>query len=247
MDDQVPRVGEQRPINLENQDSTVNMKSKPITVAIADDHGLLIEAYSLLLKSQNISVVGGCTDPERATDLFIRLNPNVILLDVRFGDQASGLDIAKNVLAINPNAAIIFLSQFEQLEVIKEAYRIGAMSYLTKDVKSAELLKAITTAAQGEQYFMPAIEARMRDAFFKTPRVGVSPRQVLTERELEVFKLQALGRTLPEIALTLKVSERTVSNDAGSIKSKLPVERQAALTLLALQWGLIDAPTKLPG
>jgi two-component system, NarL family, invasion response regulator UvrY len=216
------------------------MKNNPIKVAVVLECELWIEALSLLLKEHGIDVVGACTNPGVAPDLLFRLSPDVIVLDVRFGEKTLGLGIAKEVLSQNSKAAIICVTKHESVDVIRAAYRAGALGCLNEEVRSAEFLQAIHVVRGGERYFMKAIHEKLRDAAIEMPNADLNPRGVLTERQLDVFRLQATGRTVSEIATALQVAERTVSNDAAAIKMKLSVQRPADITLLAIRWGIIS-------
>jgi DNA-binding NarL/FixJ family response regulator len=156
---------------------------------------------------------------------------------MRFGVELTGMDAARKILETSPQAAIVFLSQFDQDSLIKETYRLGAKAFVTKDCDPADLAAAVRQAHQGKLYFLPQIAERLANL---SVRGDVSPQSQLDERGLEIFKLMAEGLTNAEIAERLNLSTKTISNISQSIKEKLGVERQAYITRLAVKHGLIQ-------
>lgn len=104
---------------------------KKIRVLLADDHPIVMTGFAMSLEGQGLEVVGQARSPEEALAQFRQLQPDVSVLDIRFGDQLTGLDVAKQMLAQTPSAAIVFLSQFDQDSLIKETYRLGGRAFMT--------------------------------------------------------------------------------------------------------------------
>jgi DNA-binding NarL/FixJ family response regulator len=169
--------------------------------------------------------------------MYAQEKPDVLVLDIRFGTELTGLDAAQNVLKADPNAKIVFLSQFDQDSLIKETYRLGANAFVTKDCDPADLATAVRHAFEGKLYFPPQIAERLASL---AVRGDVSPQSQLDERGLEIFKLMAEGLTNAEIAEKLNLSTKTISNISQSVKEKLGVHRQAYITRLAVKHGLIE-------
>jgi two-component system invasion response regulator UvrY len=149
----------------------------------------------------------------------------------------TGLDVARQILAKHPDAKIVLFSQFDQDEIIQEAYRIGCLAFVTKNKAPAELANAIGHAMTGQTYFLPEIAQRLA---LLGLHGNTSPLSKLDARELDVLKLMALGRTLQEIAEAVGLSVKTISLTSQSIKDKLGVHRPAELTLLAAKHKLIS-------
>jgi DNA-binding NarL/FixJ family response regulator len=149
----------------------------------------------------------------------------------------TGLDVAKQILAQTPSAAIVFLSQFDQDSLIKETYRLGGRAFMTKDCDPADLAAAVRRAHDGELYFLPHIAERLANL---SVRGDASPQSQLDERALEIFTLMAEGLTNAEIAEKLDVSTKTISNISQAVKEKLGVHRPAYITRLAVKHGLIE-------
>lgn len=210
---------------------------KPIQVLLADDHPIVMTGFAMSLAGEGMEVVGQAKTPQEAVEQFWALQPQVVVLDIRFGAELTGLDAAKQILEKQPTAQIVFLSQFDQDALIKETYRLGAKAFVTKDCDPADLAIAVRRAAQGELYFMPSIAERLANL---SVRGDASPQTLLDERSLEIFKLMAEGLTNVEIAEKLDLSQKTISNISQSVKEKLGIHRPALITKLAMKHGLIE-------
>jgi two-component system, NarL family, invasion response regulator UvrY len=211
---------------------------KPIRALIADDHPLIIEGLTTALARDNIEVVGQATTANEVLSQYLTCTPDVIVLDIRFGNSGpSGLDVAREALQRYPDARILIYSQFDQDELVREAYRIGCVGFVTKNKPMAVLAEAIKQVHQGKMHFLPEIAERLA-------MIGVkgddSPQSKLDARELEVFRLMAQGRTNVEIAEAMALSPKTISLTSQLIKDKLGVQRAAEITRLAVRHGVIE-------
>lgn len=210
---------------------------KKIRVMLADDHPIVMTGFAMSLAGQGLDVVAQARTPEEAVAQYREHKPDVAVLDLRFGEQLTGLDAAKQILAHAPDAAIVFLSQFDQDSLIKETYRLGGRAFMTKDCDPADLAAAVRRAHDGELYFLPHIAERLANL---SVRGDASPQSQLDERALEIFTLMAEGLTNAEIAEKLDVSTKTISNISQAVKEKLGVHRPAYITRLAVKHGLIE-------
>jgi two-component system invasion response regulator UvrY len=215
----------------------VKAEQKPIRVMLADDHPIVMTGFAMSLTSLGMDVVGQAKSPDEALALYRTLLPDVLVLDIRFGTELTGLDAAQAILKAFPNARIVFLSQFDQDSLIKETYRLGARAFVTKDCDPADLATAVRDAHEGKLYFLPQIANRLAKL---SVRGDASPQSQLDARGLEIFKLMAEGLTNAEIAEKLNLSTKTISNASQAIKEKLGVHRQAYITKLAVKYGLIE-------
>ena len=211
--------------------------SNAIRVMLADDHPIVMTGFAMSLAGQGMDVVGQAKTPDEAVAMYTEHKPDVAVLDIRFGTGLTGLDAAQDILKLDPQARIVFLSQFDQDSLIKETYRLGAHAFVTKDCDPNDLADAVRNAAQGKLYFPPQIAERLASI---AVRGDVSPQSQLDERSLEIFKLMAEGLTNTEIAERLNLSTKTISNISQSVKEKLGVHRQAYITKLAVKHGLIE-------
>jgi two-component system, NarL family, invasion response regulator UvrY len=208
-----------------------------LRVLIADDHPLIIEGLIGALKRLGLRVAG---QVQRATDVvsnYMQTRPDVLVLDVRFGPGPTGLDVARELIARDASARIVFYSQFDQNEVIREAYRLGGAAFITKDTRPDVLARAISEAHAGRTFFLPEIAERLA-------LIGVrgdpSPRAMLDEREVEVFMLMAAGLNNNEIAESMSLSAKTIGSIGQAVKEKLGVQRATDMTRLAVRHGMLD-------
>lgn len=208
-----------------------------VRVLLADDHPLIIEGLTGALKRLGVKVLGAAENAQAAAEGFTRLKPDVLVLDVRFGPGLSGLDAAREILDASPEARIVFYSQFDQDEVIREAYRLGGAAFVTKNCSPEQLVRAIEQAHAGKTFFLPEIAERLALLGVKG---DPSPRALLDERELEIFLQIAGGLTNNEIAAQMGLSAKTIGTIVQAIRDKLGVQRAADMTRLAVRYGLIE-------
>jgi DNA-binding NarL/FixJ family response regulator len=210
---------------------------RKIRVLLADDHPIVMTGFAMSLENQGMEVVGQARTPDEAIAQYAGLQPDVLVLDIRFGEELTGLDVAKRVLAQTLSAKIVFLSQFDQDSLIKETYRLGGRAFMTKDCDPADLAAAVRRAHEDGLYFLPQIAERLAQL---SVRGEQSPQSQLDDRALEIFTLMAEGLTNAEIAEKLNVSTKTISNISQAVKEKLGVHRPAYITRLAVKHGLIE-------
>jgi two-component system invasion response regulator UvrY len=209
-----------------------------IRVLIADDHPLIVEGLRLLLPALGgIEVVATATTTADLLTQVRRTKPDVCVLDVRFGEQLTGLDILKTLAMEDGAVRVVFYSQFDQDEIIREAYRLGAKGFVTKAKPPASIAEAVRHAHAGKTHFLPEIAERLA---LLGVRGDESPQTKLEPRELEVFRLMAQGLTNVEIAERLDLSPKTISMTSQTIKDKLGMHRPAELALLAVKHNLVQ-------
>lgn len=208
-----------------------------VRVMIADDHPLIIEGLSAALKRLGLMIVGQAETTAAVIPKFVESRPDVLVLDVRFGPGPTGLDVARELLVKAPSARIVFYSQFDQDEIVREAYRLGGAAFITKNTAPEALARAIEEAHAGKTYFLPEIAERMA---LLGVRGDSSPRSRLDDREIEVFMQLADGFTNNEIAARMKLSAKTIGTIGQAVREKLGVQRATDLTRLAVRHGMID-------
>jgi DNA-binding NarL/FixJ family response regulator len=211
----------------------------PIRIFIADDHPLFILGVVTSLEGDRFKVVGQTSNPLEVEQKFKDTNADVLVLDVLFGEGPSGLEIARDVLLASPKARIVFYSQFDDDETIREAYRLGGAAIIKKSVEPSFLAAAIEHAYTdpNKPYFLPKIAERLA---LLSLRGDDSPQSKLSKRDLDVFRMMAEGLTNAEIAEKLDVSTKTISNISQRIKDQLGVQRQAEITRLAIKYMIIS-------
>ncbi len=211
---------------------------KPVRVMVADDHPLILEGLSTALQRHGLDVVGSETRADHVLACYQKFRPDVVVLDVRFGSSMTGLDLARELVQCKVPAKVVFYSQFDQLELVREAYRLGGLGFVSKLFEPKVLVEAIELAARGETYFLPEIVKQLA-------MIGVrgddSPQCKLDPREFEVFKLIANGLTIAHIAQKMDLSSRTINNISLEIKQKLGVQKAVDMARLALKHGVIES------
>ncbi len=232
---------------------------KPIRILLVDDHAIVRDGLRAVLKTQpDIEVVGEAENGQAAVAMAGSLAPDVVLMDLVMPGM-DGIEAIRRIVADRPESRILVLTSFSAEDKVFPAIKAGAMGYLLKDCDSEELVRAILQVQRGESSLHPRI-ARMLLQEMAAPRgEGISrppPRperptvDPLTERELEVLKLVAHGKSNREIADELVVSEGTVRTHVSNILSKLHLASRTQATLYALREGLTsldDASASVDG
>ena len=228
----------------------MTISTAPITVMIVDDHEMVRRGACSYLEAQpDISVVAQAGSGEEAVRLAQEQIPDVVLMDLVMPGM-DGVEATRKVKNASPRTQIIILTSFHQDEYIFPALQAGAISYLLKDVKAAELLEAIRRAAQGEATLHPKIAARVIKTFQDLANEEASPFTALTEREMEVLKLIAKGYSNEKIAEQLVISLGTVKGHVSNILSKLHLVDRTQAAVYAWQKGVVrrgdDSPPAQP-
>lgn len=220
-----------------------------VRVLLVDDQPLLRTGFRMILESEpDIVVVGEAGDGERAVAEARALQPDVVLMDIRMPhldgvqatEQITGSDRANAV-------KVLVLTTFDLDEYILAALRAGASGFLLKDVPPDDLVEAIHIVARGDAVVAPTVTRRLLDSFSDNlgapdPRANAQIDQ-LTEREREVFRLMARGRSNSEIAAELYVSETTVKTHVGNVLSKLGLRDRVQAVVFAYESGLVRPGT----
>ena len=211
----------------------------PITVMIVDDHEMVRRGACSYLEAQpDISLVAQAGSGEEAVRLAREFIPDVVLMDLVMPGM-DGVEATRRIKNISPRTQIVILTSFHQDEFIFPALQAGAISYLLKDVKATELLEAIRRAARGEATLHPRIASRLIKTFRSLAPEEMNPFTELTERELEVLKLIAMGHSNDQIADELVISVGTVKGHVSNILSKLHLVDRTQAAAYAWQKGIV--------
>jgi two-component system, NarL family, response regulator NreC len=211
----------------------------PISVLIADDHGVLRGGLRALLKAEpDLEVVGEAADGDAALTLAAALQPNVLLADISMPGP-SGIDIAARLKTSQPDTHVLILTMHDDASLVEEAMRAGASGYIVKRAVEVELIKAIRIVAAGGQYVHPEIGAGAAAARRTCRDPAASPAAALTERENEILRLTAQGHTTQHIAATLGIGPETVDAGRAAVYKKLGLRGRIELTKYARDRGLI--------
>jgi DNA-binding NarL/FixJ family response regulator len=216
-----------------------------IRVLVVDDQGLVRAGFRMILEAQpDVEVVGEAADGLEAVAAARRLEPDVVLMDVRM-PRLDGLEATRRLAgpgADNP-AKVLILTTFDLDEYVYEALRAGASGFLLKDVRREDLVAAVRVVAGGDALLAPSITKRLIGEFARRPRpVPAAPSVVgtLTAREREILGLMARGNSNAEIAAELVISEQTVKTHVGNVLAKLGLRDRIHVVILAYEIGLIQ-------
>ncbi|HEY2556587.1 MAG TPA: response regulator transcription factor [Diaminobutyricibacter sp.] len=204
-----------------------------IRLVIADDHPVVRAGIRALLDHEDgITVVGEAATPDEAVELAERENPDLVLMDLQFGSDATGAEATRRIRELEAPPYVLVLTNYDTDGDILSAVEAGASGYLLKDTPPPELIAAVRAAASGESALAPAIAGRLLNRM-RAPQVSLS------RREIEVLDQVAAGRSNSEIAAALVVSETTVKSHLVHIFSKLDVSSRTAAVSVARQLGIL--------
>lgn len=215
-----------------------------ITLLLVDDQALFREGLRTLLSAKaGVEVVGEAADGEEAVQQARLLCPQVILMDLRM-PRTNGVEATRRLRVEAPDCRVIVLTTFDDDEDVFEALRAGAIGYLLKDAPRDKLLEAIRAAARGESFLQPSVAAKVvaefsRLASSRPLALARAPIDPLSERELEVLRHLAQGKSNKEIAAALGIAEGTAKNHMTNILGKLGALDRTQAALRARDLGLV--------
>lgn len=219
--------------------------TKPITILLAEDHAIVRQGLSALLKAEgHFQVVGGARNGRDAVEQARILRPDVILMDIAM-PVLNGLEATRQILAADPKAKVLILSAHSDDPYIERMCEVGVMGFLEKQTSAEILVEAIRTVAKGKTYFSPSIARAMLD--YPLDRQG-QPKpdgKRLTPREAEVLQLVAEGYANKQIAASLHISLKTVEKHRQQLMDKLQIHDTAGLTRHAIATGVIEGRVRL--
>ena len=210
-----------------------------VRVLIADDHPLFREGMrGRLDRVADVAVVGEAASGDEAVELAHKLEPDVILMDIKM-PGLNGIEATREIQQASPQIGVLVLTMFEDDDSVFAAMRAGAKGYLLKESGGEGVVHAIRAVASGEAVFGPGVAERIM-GFFAAPRAAAPQRAFpeLTEREEEVLSLVAQGKANREIARQLFVSLKTVRNHVSNILLKLQVADRAQAVIRARDAGM---------
>ena len=204
--------------------------SSPIRLLLADDHAVMRSGLANMLNANPaFRVVGEADDGAKALELFRRLTPDVLLLDVTM-PGLDGIETLRQLRAEHPAARVLMLSSSEAEEDIVQSFQAGAAGYVTKTARPAELAAAIRKVHAGERVMGPGIERRLAEQ---------TPGSMLTPREVEVLSLLRQGMSNPDVARVLHITRRTVKAHVAAILVKLDATDRAEAVARGFERGLL--------
>jgi two-component system, NarL family, response regulator NreC len=210
------------------------MSEEPLRIVIADDHSVVRRGLRQLLENEaGLEVVAEAEDVDSARRYVRGHKPDVLVLDLNM-PGGSTLEAIPAIRAEAPDTRIVILTMQNEPAYAREALGAGVLGYVLKDAADTELVEAVRRAAAGDTYLNPRLGARVA----AEPPPG--PPDGLSEREVEVLRMIALGHTNAEIAQALFLSVRTVETHRAHIQQKLRLGSRSELVHYALHHGLVD-------
>ncbi|AOX66426.1 MULTISPECIES: response regulator transcription factor [unclassified Curtobacterium] len=204
-----------------------------IRILIADDHPVVRAGLRALLDAEDdLEVVGEAATPGTAVELAADLSPELVLMDLQFGQDTSGAEATRRIRALDAAPYVLVLTNYDSDGDILGAVEAGASGYLLKDAPPHDLIAAVRAAASGQSALAPAIAGRLM-ARMRTPQVSLSA------REIEVLELVAAGAANGEVAARLHISEATVKSHLVHVFSKLGVASRTAAVSTARSLGML--------
>ena len=211
------------------------------SVLLADDQTLVRAGFRSILERQpDITVVGEAADGTQAVRLAEELAPDLVLMDIRM-PVMDGLTATRHVLARPRPPVVVVLTTFEADEFVYDALRSGAAGFLLKDTSPEQLVDAVRSVLTGDRMLSPSITRRLIEAYVRTP-APTAPDSVaasLSQRELEVLRLIAAGRSNAEIAAEMFLAETTVKSHVARVLQKLGLRDRVQAVVYAYEHGVV--------
>jgi DNA-binding NarL/FixJ family response regulator len=215
-----------------------------ISVLLVDDQAMVRAGFRMLLEAEpDIQVVGEAEDGAIAVSAVRNLKPDVVLMDIKMPIM-DGLEATRYIVAEKSKvpSRVIILTTFERDEYIFESLRSGASGFILKNSPPEDLINAIRVVAEGNALLAPSVTRRIIAEFAQkpVPKTYEEGAKQLTEREIEVLRLVAKGKTNEEIAGELCIGEATVKTHVSNVLSKLELRDRVQLVVFAYESGLIQ-------
>ncbi|WP_052888327.1 MULTISPECIES: response regulator [Thermogemmatispora] len=213
-----------------------------IRILLADDHTILRAGLKMMLNAQpDMEVVGEAQDGRQALQEALRLQPDIVLMDITMPDM-SGIEATRQIKKQVPETKVLILTMHENDEYIFQALRAGASGYMLKEAADTDLISALHVIQNGQVYLSPVAQSVMVGDYLQRVRAGEEKDsyESLTEREREILKLVAEGYTNTKIAERLVISPKTVDTHRTHIMDKLNLHSRAELVKYAMRRGLLE-------
>jgi DNA-binding NarL/FixJ family response regulator len=218
------------------------------TVLVADDQALVRVGLCKILESEpELSVIGEASDGEDAVAEASRLQPDVVLMDIRM-PVLDGIEATRRIVRDRPATRVLMLTTFGLDTYVYDALRAGASGFMLKDAPPEEIAAAVHIIATGEALLAPSVTRAVIEEFARqTPAAAPAPPPAVTQltpREHEVFDLLVRGLSNPEISARLVISEATTKTHVARILQKLDLRDRVQAVIYAYETGLVRAGSK---
>ncbi|MCJ7510639.1 MAG: response regulator transcription factor [Dehalococcoidia bacterium] len=213
-----------------------------LRVLVVDDHEVVRAGLQAVLESEeSIQVVGEAGTAREAVESALALKPDVVLLDVRLGEEGDvgGIEACREIRSSLPETRVLMFSSYGERETVVSALLAGASGYLMKNVGRSQLISGLQTVGRGESLLDPSVTKPVLDRLVELS-ASAKKDDPLSDREKEVLLLIARGRTNREIAEALVISDHTARNHVSHILDKLGLSRRSEAAAYAAKLGLLD-------
>jgi len=213
----------------------MNHSSFQSRILIVDDHPMMRDGLTMRINSQeDMLVCGEAACENEAVELVMQTCPDLVLVDISL-QSGNGIELVKRIRLLNAVTKILVVSTFQESLYAERALRAGALGYLNKQESNDKLLEAIRTVLKGERFVSPEITQRLVSQALGKQSLTDDPLKLLTDRELEIFRLIGAGNSTSTIAEQLFLSPHTVDTHRENIKKKLGFKNAAELNRQAIQ------------
>src|SRR5882762_1396024 len=207
-------------------------------ILIIDDHEIVRDGLKRIVNEQSENIIfGEASAAPEALRLVVEQDWDIVVLDLSLGGR-NGLEVLKELKQIRPGLPVLILSTHSEKQYARRAFKAGAAGYITKDSPRTELVKAVNKVMNGEKYVSAAIAEKL--IFEGAENTDRPPHEILSDREFEVMRLIASGKTVSEIADILSLSSGTISTYRTRILEKMGMKTNAELTHYAIQSKLVE-------
>lgn len=208
----------------------------PTRILIVDDHSMVREGLRLRISAfADLEVCGEATSEDEAMSIIKQTCPQLVIVDISL-KSGHGIELIKRIKASHPSIKMLVSSGFQESLYAERALRAGALGYLNKQDSGEKVIDAIRTVLRGELYVSPEITQRLVAQALGTKDESKDPIDLLTDRELEVFRMIGNGKTSGAIASELLLSTHTIDTHRENIKRKLRLRNAAELNRQAVQF-----------
>jgi len=209
-----------------------------ISIYLADDHTLIREGIkNLTFQEKDISIVGETSDPTVIVEHVKNLKPDLLILDLSMPGK-DGLEVLKEVKLNSPDVKVLIMTMIPEEQFAKRTFKAGALGYITKDSNPEEILNAIRRVASGKKYISSNLAEKLIDNLHESS--NKEPHELLSDREFQILRLMAQGKTQTEIAENLSLGITTVNTYRSRLLEKLNLHSNAELIHFAYRNHLVE-------
>ena len=206
---------------------------------LVDDHAVVRNGLKKILEEQPGEIeFGEAATADEAIKLVREQAWDIVILDISLGGGRNGLDTLKELKQIRPRLQVLILTMHSEEQYARRSFRSGAAGYITKDSPRAELIRAVSKVMEGGKYVSPVLAEKLVAYIEKD--INGPPHETLSDREFQVMRLIASGKTVSEIAELLSLSDKTISTYRARILEKMGMKTSAELTHYAIRNELVD-------